>query len=199
MGEEKAKTKAKYWNDVHASTTPPPLPISIGFLLAASLPMIFFTLCDTTGAFRLREDTAVARIEMFCKLQIINAVTYFLIINVPAFIRVASSSAAAHDPVVAVAAGLQTIQWRTAERVAVNTTEQLLVMVLASAALAMRIEARLFDCIPAWYLTFLVSRIVYAVGYVCSGHWRMMGFPATIFPNIAGTIYTGYLIWEHGF
>ena len=70
-------------------------------------------------------------------------------------------------------------------RVADNTTQQLLLFLVASLALSANLEQRQLPVIGAAAITFVVVRLAFWVGYQIKPVHRAFGFAGTGFLNVA--------------
>jgi uncharacterized MAPEG superfamily protein len=77
-------------------------------------------------------------------------------------------------------------------RVQRNTLEQLVLMVFGVFGLATIVELQALKIIPVLVCVFIVSRIVYWIGYVKAPHLRTLGFVATFYPNIGMIVYVAW-------
>ena len=80
-------------------------------------------------------------------------------------------------------------------RVQRNTVEQLLLMVVAHLALATLLPFAALKIIPVLACLFVISRMVYWIGYSINPLYRTLGFVATFYPNIGALLYAAYLFW----
>jgi uncharacterized membrane protein YecN with MAPEG domain len=69
-------------------------------------------------------------------------------------------------------------------RIQRNTVEQLVLMVLSHASLAITLPIGELSLLPALALLFVVARVLYWIGYARDPMCRTFGFVATFYPNI---------------
>jgi uncharacterized MAPEG superfamily protein len=74
-------------------------------------------------------------------------------------------------------------------RVADNTTQQLLLFVVATLALAPRLDAEMLPVLGAAAITFVAARIAFWIGYRIDPLYRAAGFAGTAYLN------GGLLVW----
>ena len=87
-----------------------------------------------------------------------------------------------------------------AERLAVhvriqrNTHEQLTLLAFAHLTLVTLLPAEQLHIIPVLVALFVVSRLIYWIGYATNPLYRTLGFVATFYPSIAALGYAAYLL-----
>lgn len=79
-------------------------------------------------------------------------------------------------------------------RVQRNTLEQLTLFAMGSLSFATIAPVVQLKMIPILAVLFVISRIVYWIGYVRTPLLRTLGFVATFYPNIAILLYTAWLL-----
>lgn len=72
-----------------------------------------------------------------------------------------------------------------------NTTEQLLLLVLAHSALSLVLQAEALPLIPLLVFLFLIGRATFWAGYLRSAPARAFGFGTTFYPTVAVFLYVG--------
>lgn len=70
-----------------------------------------------------------------------------------------------------------------------NTTEQLLLLLVAHAGLALVLEGAALRVIPVLVALFLVGRAAFWAGYLRSPPARAFGFATTFYPTVAAMLY----------
>ena len=77
-----------------------------------------------------------------------------------------------------------------------NTSEQLLLLLVAHAGLSQVLPAESLSTIPLLVALFLVGRITFWLGYRHSPPARAFGFATTFYPTVAVFLYVGFrLVW----
>lgn len=79
-------------------------------------------------------------------------------------------------------------------RVADNTTQQFLLFVIAMMGLAVTVPAGGLSVIPAVAITFVISRVVFWIGYRIHPLYRAPGFASTAYLNL-GMIVATLWMW----
>jgi uncharacterized MAPEG superfamily protein len=78
-------------------------------------------------------------------------------------------------------------------RIQRNTLEQLVLMALAHLCLATLLEPENLKILPVLTTLFVVSRVLYWIGYSIHPTLRSFGFVATFYPNIAALVWAAWL------
>ena len=73
-----------------------------------------------------------------------------------------------------------------------NTSEQLLLLLVAHAGLALVLPAESLGVIPLLVALFLVGRVTFWAGYLRSAPARAFGFPTTFYPTVAVFFYVAF-------
>ena len=73
-----------------------------------------------------------------------------------------------------------------------NTTEQLLLLLVAHAGLALVLPVESLSLIPLLVALFLVGRITFWAGYLRSAPARAFGFATTFYPTVAVLFYVAF-------
>lgn len=73
-----------------------------------------------------------------------------------------------------------------------NTTEQLILLLVAHAGLALVLEPELLTLIPILVALFLIGRITFWAGYQHSAPARAFGFATTFYPTVAVFVYVAF-------
>ena len=73
-----------------------------------------------------------------------------------------------------------------------NTTEQLLLLLVAHAGLALVLPAASLKVIPLLVALFLVGRVTFWAGYLRSAPARAFGFATTFYPTVAVFFYVAF-------
>jgi hypothetical protein len=189
-----------YWNNIYGKTDPTTAG-KAGTALAFVLPYSLYNFAPLQAFLEALssmevEDTPLSRIAILFSLQLIPASVFAFYVMFTGLTRIPSSPAAAHDPAALYATGQMPSQVHAANRAMINTLEQYALLISVSLALVLHIPMDKIHLLPAWYITWGISRIIYAFGYV---HWasgRMLGFPATVLPTTAAFGYTLYLMFS---
>ena len=158
-------------------------------LISAVLPAVLWRALPEL----IDADTAIARVELLLKLQLLPALVVAFCVIVTGAQRIPSSFVAAHDPAAAYYTNMMPMNVIAGKRAFINTLEQYALLFCASAALVLRIPFAYIGLLPAWYGTCAICRVLYVVGYVRDGNSRMLGFPGTFLPSLAGLGWACYL------
>jgi len=86
-----------------------------------------------------------------------------------------------------------------ASRILGNTVEQYLLNAVNQLILSTHVNEAHLKIIPLLSVTFLLGRILFAVGYIRSPAYRTLGFVITFLPTLAILGYNIYFSWALGF
>lgn len=73
-----------------------------------------------------------------------------------------------------------------------NTTEQIILLLIAHAALSLVVSSEMLRIIPILVALFLVGRITFWFGYLQSAPARAFGFATTFYPTVAVFVYGAF-------
>ncbi|MEE3328200.1 MAG: MAPEG family protein [Myxococcota bacterium] len=73
-----------------------------------------------------------------------------------------------------------------------NTTEQIILLLMAHAALSLVVSSELLRLIPILVALFLIGRVTFWAGYLRSAPARAFGFAATFYPTVAVFVFVAF-------
>lgn len=73
-----------------------------------------------------------------------------------------------------------------------------MILAMLLAPQAYRLPCDHIRFLPVLYTTWSLCRIIYLYGYLTTGSGRMLGFPGTVLPTLAGLAYAVWLSVNDG-
>lgn len=173
----------------NAASTPSSLARArglVGLQIALSVPLqlAFVWLGTHAVEWSLPAEGLAERLAFALRWQLLGVATLLAMIGMIAGARPLWGETIGGDP--------NARQLEVHVRVQRNTLEQLVLMIGSHLALATLLPHEELALLPALALLFVVSRVVYWVGYVRDPMLRTLGFVATFYPNIYAV---GLALW----